>query len=188
MGKKKCNKCGKLLPLECFYKELKSPDGLRYNCKDCHKIYRKEYHIKNKAQENRKNSKWRGKNLNLDRGNKVKYGQTPSGIYSRLQARSRKNGTDISITREEFISWHDKQEQSCVYCGISQEDLHKVNDSSNSRSSRLSVDRIDNNKGYVIGNICLCCIRCNFIKNDFFNEDEMKKVGEIVADVWRRRV
>lgn len=29
-----------------------------------------------------------------------------------------------------------------------------------------TVDRINNNRGYVPGNVATCCIRCNFIKRD----------------------
>ena len=39
-----CCKCKNEKNLDCFGKLKNSPDGLRYDCKDC----RKEYNIKNK--------------------------------------------------------------------------------------------------------------------------------------------
>ena len=34
------------------------------------------------------------------------------------------------------------------------------------------VDRKDNSKGYVSGNVCACCKRCNFSKGDRYTYEE----------------
>ena len=45
---------------------------------------------------------------------------------------------------------------------------------------RLTIDRKDNDRGYTIDNIVLSCNRCNMIKGNFFNEQDMLKIGKIV--------
>ena len=37
----------------------------------------------------------------------------------------------------------------------------------NTSSHHNGIDRIDNNKGYFIGNINSCCATCNYLKNKF---------------------
>lgn len=49
----------------------------------------------------------------------------------------------------------------------------------------ITLDRKDNEKGYVKDNIVLCCSRCNLIKSNFFNEEEMLLIGkEYVSKKW----
>lgn len=40
---KKCSKCGRELPLECFGKHKKAKDGLQWYCKECKKQYNSEH-------------------------------------------------------------------------------------------------------------------------------------------------
>ena len=62
METKKCSKCGRELPVECFGKNKNSKDGLTYQCKECrHQYYssnsdvikqhRKEFYNDNKKKE-----------------------------------------------------------------------------------------------------------------------------------------
>jgi hypothetical protein len=43
----------------------------------------------------------------------------------------------------------------------------------------MSIDRVDNEKGYVVGNVALICRRCNFLKN----ESSLKELKMLVAYV-----
>lgn len=45
------------------------------------------------------------------------------------------------------------------------------------RVNRLTIDRIDNNQGYSINNICKACHICNTVKGAFINADTMQIVG-----------
>lgn len=51
-----CNKCGELKPLFSFHKSKGNPDGLKYHCKECDKIYRGT-HQKTAFYHQRKNRK-----------------------------------------------------------------------------------------------------------------------------------
>ena len=44
-----------------------------------------------------------------------------------------------------------------------------MSDSMNSKAKRLTIDRLDNSRGYSLDNIVWCCYRCNAIKGDFFH-------------------
>ena len=41
---------------------------------------------------------------------------------------------------------------------------------------RLTIDRIVNDLGYVKGNICLACARCNLIKSNVLSFNETRKI------------
>lgn len=46
---------------------------------------------------------------------------------------------------------------------------------------QVSLDRIDSNKGYIKGNVCLCCLSINFAKNSFTVEEIMKFLSDLKA-------
>lgn len=48
---KKCNHCGRELPLDNFYKKTSSPDGYQAICKMCQREKQKEYYRRNKQKE-----------------------------------------------------------------------------------------------------------------------------------------
>lgn len=167
---KTCTYCGEEKPLSAFSKHRLSKDGHAYQCKKC----------------NAKRAKvWRS---------------TPSGIYTALKGQInytkkhmnrrdyrgyiRRPRKDLLCSREEFIGWYNIQPKKCAYCGISEEKLDSVNDVWNEKLARLSVDCVDNDRGYSLDNMVLACGRCNITKNDFFTFEEMKVIGKIIGTHW----
>jgi len=57
----------------------------------------------------------------------------------------------------------------CHYCGISLEDTGREGDS-------LTIEKLVPHLGYVPENMVVACWRCNKVKGDVFNEQEMKKI------------
>lgn len=113
----------------------------------------------------------------------MKYSKTSKGIYANLKSSCvRKKNSRLVISRKDFIEWYDSQEKKCCYCNITQSDWIKGKDKRHKWYKRLTIDRIDNNKGYEVGNIALCCQLCNSIKNDFFSHSEMIKIGQIIKN------
>jgi hypothetical protein len=60
--------------------------------------------------------------------------------------------------------------------------IYKITEDYGYECNRLTVDRLDNNKGYENGNLALSCMRCNGVKSDYFTEEEMLKIGKIIYD------
>lgn len=145
--------------------------------------YHRNYYYKNKNKYKKYNKKnWQKIKhdpiLYQKNKNQVnKWRSTPSGIYTSLKNRGRH---DFSLTKEEFIDWYNKQQQKCDYCNLSLEQIRKLPAPFNRKNGliKFSIDRKDNNMGYVLDNITLSCFTCNTIKNNFLTYEEMKKIGK----------
>lgn len=160
---KVCTHCGTEKPISAFTKHRLSKDGHAYQCREC----------------GAKRSK--------------AFRSSPSGIYTNFKGRQefyKNHGhwryKPIKLSREEFIEWYTKQEKTCVYCDINENELRLVKDTQNTKARRLTVDCIENDLGYTLDNILLACGRCNFIKNDFFTHEQMLWIGQnFVKPKWR---
>lgn len=107
---------------------------------------------------------------------------TGSGVYSGLCQNAKDRGIEVSVSRNYFLDWYNKQEQVCAYCGltIDQIKLLPVWYVRRSGAKRFSIDRKDNSKGYIENNLVLSCYMCNTIKNSFLDYEEMKIIGDII--------
>ena len=145
------------------------------------KRYAKQYRKNNRELVDSWASKIYAKNKEKYHIKKRNYFKTASGIYAYLKGRmTRANKLDLlKLPKEDFIKWYDSQEKICFYCKRTLQEV--ITDKMQPRKTirRLSIDRIDNNKGYEKDNIVLACGKCNKIKNDFFTKNEMLKIIEI---------
>ena len=53
-----------------------------------------------------------------------------------------------------------------------------LNDTYNRKCVRLTVDCIENDLGYIKGNLALACLRCNFTKSNLLSFDEMREIAQ----------
>ena len=117
-----------------------------------------------------------------------KYRKTAAGIYISAKYQ-RRNKKPFALTRKEFYNWYEKQPKKCHYCWLPESELENIDDPQLNRMSRLGLDCVDNKKGYLIDNIVLCCLRCNFIKNDLLDYEAMKDIGQrYVKPIWEKRL
>lgn len=79
-------------------------------------------------------------------------------ILHRYHVNSRKNKTQFSLSKEEFIEIIHKK---CFYCG--KMDFKRL-PSNNELYLLNGVDRLDNNLGYTKENSVSCCSKCNYAK------------------------
>ena len=91
--------------------------------------------------------------------------------------RSNRHGFDFSLSLEDLENLWIEQDGTCALSGIKM-----TYELQNGRTpTNVSIDRIDQSKGYVTGNVQLVCMACNQIKSDL-SEDEMyqfcKKIVE----------
>jgi len=174
---KLCKKCGEYKSLCSFSPRKGTFDGLSWYCNDCTSC-----------------------TLDMNKGKTLaKYHDLSDGErkYRNICGSSSRRKIPFNICKSEFLAWYSSTSNTCHYCGI--DDLAYSGimvsgqlDSNLSKianqvgySHRLTVDRIDNTKGYTIDNICKCCWFCNVTKGSILGEDIMiKSVGPYI----RKRV
>ena len=141
---KKCSICKIVKDITEFYlrPERKNGKGIRSNCKLC------------------------------DSTRKSKYYATEDGFMKKLFASlndrkvstKRNIGHSVDLSREEFLElWQEykkKHGMFCFYTGVSLDFIK-----SPYRGNQVSVDRLDNSKGYSKNNIVFCSARANFEKH-----------------------
>src|SRR3990167_138039 len=121
--------------------------------------YHSEYYKKNKdkmlAYNNKYNrinvkrlsqyrKKYREKNKDKARKQIAQWSKTPKGCFSHYKCRAKYRGKLFKISFEDFNTFW---QQPCSYCGAS--------------IATIGLDRMDNQKGYLIGNVTPCCWPCN---------------------------
>lgn len=103
-------------------------------------------------------------------------------VYKKLQQRQRKlKEPFLFFSSEELKEWLDKQELKCVYCSVGLTHWDKRPETT------ITLDRIDNSRGYYLDNVLLACVSCNTMRSDVFSVDEMKLIGSVVGVVWKKR-
>lgn len=157
MAKQKfCPSCKRKRLLSTFGKDRTRGDGLTTYCRECRG--------KKKQANQWKFTEWQ-RTYSRD------YCYTPQGRYIWLKSSARRKGREVEFTRQDFKEWLEQQLLNCYYCGqeliLGEKGL-----------SAFTIDRKDNNKGYIIGNIVLACKRCNIIKGNWFTEQEMLEIAD----------
>ena len=94
------------------------------------------------------------------------YRRTEVGSFNVTKSNALKDNKEWDLTIDEF-----KKIRSIGHCFYCLGDLPKVCG---------GLDRIDNNKGYIVGNIILACENCNKFRGKFISVDEMVAVVKLL--------
>lgn len=180
---KRCVGCKKAKLLTEFYKQYNTPDGLRYDCSDCHKKYQKLSRNGTGYERTWRQRDWQGY---LEKVRQ--YRRTSGGYYSSFRYRKHQ----LVFTRQEFIEWDTKQIRKCFYCDIPEELMVSIPEFSKKRGTgnfhRLTIDRKDNNGIYSLENIVLACPPCNSTKGDLFTAEEFKEMAQkYIKPKWENK-
>lgn len=106
--------------------------------------------------------------MNSQRGN-----MSIKGRYAQLKGGAKARGLEINLDiseLEELIS------NSCHYCG------------GNLNEHGSGLDRMDNSKGYIKGNVVPCCKDCNTLKSNKFTYSEMMKISKVLKVINKDRL
>ncbi len=137
---KPCPKCGEC-DLANFHKSNTLVSGHSCYCKKCTKDVKQTPGYKKSLLEFRRG--W--KNSHLD-----------EAVFLGVQSTARRNGTEFTITRADV-----KVPEKCPVLGIP---LFFTNGTRTDNTP--SLDRLDNGKGYIPGNVAVISWRANQIKRD----------------------
>lgn len=127
----------RMVPVEWFSKKARSPDGLSYDCKECRTKY-------NAEKGGTHYIRWKKNN--------------PVGaLMAGRRADAKQRGIEFTITEDDVII-----PDVCPVLGIP-----IVCTAGKTRTNNSpSIDRIDNSKGYVPGNVVVISWRANLLKKD----------------------
>ena len=88
----------------------------------------------------------------------------------------------FTITKDYLKEIFPYEDRRCPVLGIE----FKVRDGSGPAFNSATIDRIDNDKGYEIGNVIWVCNKVNQIKN-YSTPDEIIKVGKFYNKLFEER-
>jgi len=142
---KECSKCKIVKDITEFYSrpERKKGKAFRSNCKLCDKTRKEKYYATEEGFM---------KKLFLS-------------INDRKVATKRNIGHSINFTKEEFLElWQEYKKKYGMFCFYTGVPLNFIKSAEHIRGNQVSVDRIDNSKGYSKNNIIFCSAKSNLLK------------------------
>jgi hypothetical protein len=161
-------------PIGCFYPSRRTPDGLSCRCIPCERARSKKYRDNwSKDPEWCKRENDRKTRYRRGRGKAVH-------MYMGAQGRAHKQGLEFSITKEDIVI-----PDVCPVLGIKIKAGQGRKWDPPSKGCRLngaqdsspSLDRINNSKGYIKGNVRVISWRANYLKHTA-TFDELILLGE----------
>lgn len=186
-ARKKCLNCGQIKTSGHFYKNKSKKDGLSNWCVACSLDYSRIYRSIHIGETRLKSKKWRKEHpteyAKLKKKHYLKHrkhyleykkqyylkhrekmrekgrkraANIPTRLYDHIRVRAKKMGVPINISIEDIIV-----PKFCPVLGIKLKVGH-----GHCSSNSPTVDRIDNKKGYVKGNIIVVSHKANTIKNN----------------------
>jgi 5-methylcytosine-specific restriction endonuclease McrA len=129
MDTKTCSKCGEVKALSEFYKHKSCSQGVRPECKVCHKNHNADYkvgwYVENKERILSVNARWHraNKDRHADMNRSWHKNNTLKIRANRQRRRARKAEAAGDHTAEQLQARFDYHGNKCVYCN-STEDLH----------------------------------------------------------------
>jgi len=159
---KKCSKCEQEFELSNFYSSIRMKDKLDSYCKSCRYAYTKS---RLKIRQARKKEKllncpeYKAKETLLKRKSFER--TIRQVILTRTRYRAINKGYEFNLEKEDIII-----PEYCPILGIP-----IVLGDKKSYTNSPSIDRIDNSKGYIKGNIQIISMKANTMKNSASNEE-----------------
>ncbi len=183
-GEMLCLKCGDPKPAttEYFPPSKVTKSGLVSECRVCKRKSAKEWKDKNRERITAR----RKELYHLQNKDRVKENERQRAIKRPLLYRAQALRTgmatrakafnlpfDSEILTNKYLMELIEKNPACPCCKKEIDYGYKFDNKK--KNNCPSIDRIDNKKGYVIGNIALICWRCNNLKRDA-TADELQKI------------
>jgi len=149
---KYCSKCKKDIKLNNFHKDKTSKDGLYRWCKDCKKEYDISYRKSDKMQSYYSSEEY--KNSKVEYVNKNYLKHKLSTLKSKIKYSGRNLEFNIEETHLDVVE----------YCPLLNIKLDYKITKGVFNWNAASIDRIDNTKGYIPGNVWIVSRLANSMK------------------------
>lgn len=163
--KKRCSKCKESYEITNFYKCKVSKDGYDSYCKSCRYSHTKSrLKIRNEKRKRRMKTDPEYRENQLKQKRKSFKKNIEQTILARTRYRAQLKGYDFNLAKEDIII-----PEYCPILGVK----IIIGDKTNYEYSP-SIDRIDNSKGYIKGNIQIISKKANSMKNSATFEELLK--------------
>ena len=159
MAMKICVKCKEEKSLEEFNKRSDIKDGFSNRCKICDRAFNRE---------------WRHRNPEKIKAIQYRQSRTFQGRFASARSSAKKRGIAWELTLDQFrelVRWG-----WCSYC------------SSEVSPGGSGLDRIDNSKGYILGNVTPCCGKCNTAKAGMTQREFAGFITRVCLHWWSQVV
>lgn len=170
-----CSHCKEEKPLTDFHKGTGKMQK-RSQCKKCSSILYNTPERKLKKNENRQKKRKNDLEYRLKEYELVKNSNRKNPLKYLLRVakhRAKVRNLEFSITEKDLVLPE--------YCPLLNIQL-QVNDDK-LKSNSFSLDRIDNDRGYIPGNVWIISMRANFIKNNA-NLEELELLVKNLKEKW----
>jgi len=98
-----------------------------------------------------------------------------NGLFAGLRYGAEKRGYEWALSKEDV---RQLTSRPCHYCGI--EPIQRIKKASyNGDCIYNGLDRVDNDRGYLIDNIVPCCGTCNKMKNNMTQKEFLDHIQRI---------
>lgn len=162
---KTCSKCKQELNLSCFYNNRRMSDGLSNYCKNCHNEINIQWRKSNINIVRRYCKEWKGRKRNHVKEYNKKYHDENDKLNPELvlfrnaKKRAKKFNRELNITKEDIKAVYTL---TCPICG---KEMKRNTEGIGQSADSPTLDRIDNDKGYIKDNIQVICQSCNSKKD-----------------------
>lgn len=187
MEEKQCKACGEVKPLDEFYSQKKSSkklgDYIYYNprCKDCVILKAEEWRLGNPEKYNALKRKWvkenRKKYLALRRSYdyseyRTNWRRENKDKLKQYRVKREKTKTH-NISQTEWIACKEYFNNTCAYCGMTEEDHKSINNQQLHREHVIEEGRND------LKNCIPSCKHCNSSKHIYSLNNWYNKENEV---------
>lgn len=185
-GYHKCTLCKEVKDVREFHRDRSKSDGYSFRCKECNKAYKKQYHAQYREthgedlreKERRRYARDRVKRTEQGRQSRVRHGSKWNAaerakhaanpipnMLGNAKSRARRKNLKFDLHADDF--------EIPAFCPVL--GLPLLVTPGKTTDNSPSLDRIDNAKGYVRGNVVVVSFKANTIKNTA-TVDELRMV------------